>query len=121
MLNLNTISENLFRELSKNHPLFYFNREIRASLYSIGFRVKYEISHERNNKLNFYRLKRHIKSLNLVENRDYSYYIPNTFFIIRTQQKQECHEALNTFSRVGKIKKYYFIISSKTISDHFNR
>lgn len=117
ILNLQGLSEGLFNLLTTNHPLFLFDQEIRASIYSKSFRVLYSIPHEMQNKFNTFRVRRFIQALRIKDMQDIEYGFPNNLFAVRTESKL-IYNNLGSFMKDRTSKTYYFFISSKVIMDY---
>ena len=118
LLNLQNISEELFKILSEKHPLFLFDQQIRASVYSRSFRISYFIPYERQGGFNQSRLTRLINSLVITNNTDFSYSFLRGLIISRNERSMTYnHGGLITSS---KSRQYYLVLSTKVLKDYLH-
>jgi len=112
LTNLAHLSEEVRKELAQRYPMLLFDRSLRASICSRSFRVKYRITHERNNLLNKGRLLSQIKGLKFRDGYSISIDFDRLFAIKRLESPTKCD---GSFWYSEKEQKYFTFISTNVV------
>lgn len=114
MINLKYLNDEICKIIIKKYPIFKLDQSFALFIEPYNFSIHYQISHKYQNTVNSIRLTRLFKNLKIRKNLNTNYSFTGWFLISRS----DCVRFLDEDIRVKELfKKYYFVLSTQTISD----
>lgn len=119
LINLKNIGDDIHKLITNNRPSFLVDIQFSVSIYKKEFKAVYLLKHEQRNEFNSFRLINFIKAFKIIENKEWFYEFYGFSKLFLSSRTDFCieynHEQDYFRGRVGKTKKYYFLLSSKEI------